>query len=185
VQCYVTPLVAERRWLSSDVGRAPLELARDFPRFRDALLRDDPPIPDEWWWEGSEVEQSAAVRERLELQARESNPLSLAGLRFPWQPPQPAAAGVGDRPALRGVALAVEPYDAFASRIEAFRVWLAQHVAQAAQATSPVGDGGYRVLVVAHWGVLYTLLGSSVSNCEAVEIGLGDLLARELTVMDD
>ena len=56
VKCEVDRDIAERHYLSSDVGRPPSELARDFPRFSEALLT----LPDNWWWQGT-VEQANAA----------------------------------------------------------------------------------------------------------------------------
>jgi len=63
-RCDVDPDLAERCWLSSDVGRAPSEVAQDFPRFAKALGS----LNDEWWWEGDRTAAEAAKGARLTLQ---------------------------------------------------------------------------------------------------------------------
>mmetsp|Transcript_22770 Transcript_22770/g.49144 ORF Transcript_22770/g.49144 Transcript_22770/m.49144 type:complete len:233 (-) Transcript_22770:455-1153(-) len=93
----VSPLLAERRYLSSDVGRSPRELARDFPTFETALTGNQ--LANEWWWEADESAQREALAARLRLQG-----------------------GVGG--AIKGVALAVEPDDDFTFRVAHFRRWL-------------------------------------------------------------
>lgn len=64
VPCLVDADLAERRYLSSDVGRPPAELASEFPRFAEALST----LPDAWWWEGSEAEAEAVRVKRLQRQ---------------------------------------------------------------------------------------------------------------------
>ena len=63
----VDPDVAERRYLSSDVGRLPDELATDFPRFASAVEYALPPS-GAWWWEGSADDIARARAERVALQ---------------------------------------------------------------------------------------------------------------------
>lgn len=97
----VSPLIAERRWLSSDVGRCPSELCADFPGFAPSLAD----LPARWWWEGDASQIAEAKQARLQLQ------------RAFWQ--------VGAQE-LKGVALPVEPADEFVERIENFRQSLLQ-----------------------------------------------------------
>ena len=92
VKCEVDRDIAERHYLSSDVGRPPSELARDFPRFSEALLT----LPDNWWWQGTVEQANAAYTERLALQG-------------------------GPGTELKGVALPVEPQAHFIARIMRFR----------------------------------------------------------------
>ena len=51
VPTIVSPKFAERGYLSSDRGRAPAELASEYPRFATALSA----LPERWWWEGDEA----------------------------------------------------------------------------------------------------------------------------------
>ena len=55
----VSPLIAERRYLSSDVGRTPSVLASEFPSFFADAAADS--LAERWWWEGSEAEAAATV----------------------------------------------------------------------------------------------------------------------------
>ena len=90
----VQPLIAERRWLSSDVGRPESELASDFGHYDLSALGDG-----RWWWEGDDAAAAAARAARAKLQ------------------------GVAPAD-LRGVAMAVEPNDVFLARLRRFCDWL-------------------------------------------------------------
>ena len=57
------PLIAERRWLSSDVGRPESELASDFGHYDLSALGDG-----RWWWEGDDAAAAAARAARAKLQ---------------------------------------------------------------------------------------------------------------------
>ena len=91
VPCLVDPDLAERHYLSSDVGRSPKELASEFPRFASALEA----LPESWWWQADAAAEREAHTARLALQ--------------------------GGREPLRGVALPVEPQAVFTSRLELFK----------------------------------------------------------------
>lgn len=141
VPCAVNAQVAERRYLSSDIGRSPDALATAYPRFA-ASVRE---LPSEWWWEGDEQQKAAAQEERLRLQRG-----SLLGQMLPGGP-------------LEGVAVAVEPADHFVERIASFRDWLRARPER-------------HVVVVAHWGALYSMLGGrSLKNCEVVRTSEAEL----------
>ena len=43
------PFIAERRWLSSDVGRSPAELSAEFGHYDLSALGET------WWWEGDDA----------------------------------------------------------------------------------------------------------------------------------
>ena len=102
----VSPLIAERRYLSSDVGRSPSVLASEFPSFFADAAADS--LAERWWWEGSEAEAAAAREQRLALQRRKLPPLQ----RSSWK--------------LQGEALPVEPAVHFVERIQRFMTWLEQ-----------------------------------------------------------
>ena len=140
----IEPDIAERRYLSSDVGRSRDALACAYPRFASALMSTLPPN-DPWWWVGSAEDEARAVAERRALQ------------------------GGGE---LQGVALPVEPNDAFLRRIGRFRDRL---VAMPGDST---------IAVVAHWGVILALTGESVRNCEVLECTREQLMG-ELTLPPD
>lgn len=145
-----SPLIAERRWLSSDVGRAPgAGLATEFPKFGPSLEA----LPDRWWWEGDEAMCAAAAEERRSLQN--------AGRLLPWS----------QQRELEGVALPVEPSSVFLERLERFRTELLQRRER-------------RIAVVAHWGVLRSLLGVSLENCGVVECTTDELLTTLLPPPD-
>ena len=78
VPCIVDPDLAERHYLSSDVGRPPKELAAEYPRFAAALET----LPEQWWWRGSEAEVEAALAARLAIQERRE----LKGVSLPVEP---------------------------------------------------------------------------------------------------
>tara|TARA_B110001452_G_scaffold231644_1_gene208566 strand:+ start:111 stop:1052 length:942 start_codon:yes stop_codon:yes gene_type:complete len=100
----VSPLIAERRYLSSDVGRSPSVLASEFPAFfSDAATNS---LAERWWWAGSEADADAAREQRLALQRRKLPPLQ----RSNWK--------------LQGEALPVEPEEQFVRRIQKFMTWL-------------------------------------------------------------
>jgi len=86
--------IAERRYLSSDVGGSPAVLSAAFPPFAPSLEA----LPAQWWWEDQSAQAVAAARDkRLRLQGSSE---------------------------LTGVALPVEPAAAFLTRLERFRSWL-------------------------------------------------------------
>ena len=105
VPCIVDADLAERRYLSSDVGRQPAALAKEFPRFAAALES----LSNDWWWEASEAENKEAFTRRLALQG--------------------SADGT-----LEGVALSVEPEAAFVSRMERARERIAARAERVARA---------------------------------------------------
>lgn len=140
-RCLVDPDLAERRYLSSDVGRPPADVAAEYPRFADALRA----LEASWWWEGDHQAAEAALQSRLALQ---------------------------DSDELKGFALPVEPNQHFLRRVDRFRERL-------------LALPEKRVAVVAHWGVLYALLGGrSLKNCELV-VTTSDALPAALTPTPD
>ena len=69
--------ISERRYLSSDVGRNPSELAAEYPLFAPSLSA----LPSNWWWE-DETAAGAAEAERLSLQGG----TTLRGVSLPVEP---------------------------------------------------------------------------------------------------
>ena len=99
----VSPLIAERRYLSSDVGRGPGVLASEFPSF---FADESYTLAERWWWEGSAAEAEAARASRLALQRRKLPRQQRAS----WK--------------LQGETVPVEPEAHFVERIRTFLTWL-------------------------------------------------------------
>ena len=146
----VSPLLAERRYLSSDVGRSPRELRAEFPAF--FADGEGEPLAERWWWEGSAAEAAAARSARQSLQQRRR--------LLPWRRPPPAP--------LQGEALPVEPAEHFVRRMRRFLMWLEQRPERRIAVVAHWG---------VHYSLLGR---RSLDNCELVECAgseLGDPVA--------
>ncbi len=131
------PLVAERRYLSSDVGTKRAELAEEYAEHTSLDMLG----PDEWWWRAEAGAEAAA--DALRARRRDEKGTE------PISPAEIFDDGLRTR-------LEFEPEDEFVRRMGAFRRWL-------------VARPERRILVVAHWGVWYSLLDQKdMANCELV-----------------
>ena len=72
------PFIAERRWLSSDVGRSPAELSAEFGHYDLSALGET------WWWEGDDAAAAAARAARAKLQG--VAPAELRGVAMAVEP---------------------------------------------------------------------------------------------------
>lgn len=122
----VSPLISERMWLTSDVGRPPAELIADFAS-KGWSFED---LDDVWWY----TEEGWEDKE--------------------WREP--------------GKYLhAGEPLSLFRNRLALFKEWLKDRPEKC-------------VVVVSHWGTIYSLTGRSANNCQTVELPLSAFYAKEI-----
>jgi len=160
VPCLALPLARERLFLSSDVGRDPRELAREFPRWSASLLE----MRGGWWLEsgeeGAEEEDEAEDEEAEEGEAgraevaRDAAGAAAATARAAAPPPSARRRRSLRTPTPKPHPTLEEEGDAaFAARVDALGAWLRARPERC-------------VAVVSHWGPILEATGAEFENVE-------------------
>ena len=164
----LSPLCAERLYLSSDVGRSAPQLAADFPSAGFDFERDL-------------TEAAGGVGLANDHDQQQKRGEKAAGGGCWWY----QGEGTEWRP-LGRYCCPGEPIEVFEERLTTFKTWLAKEAIAQTQLSGggddaiPCSSGSSVAVVVAHWGVIYALTGVSLDNCGIVRISLEALLRLPL-----